>query len=214
MATIVTSEHLAREVERWGGRALVIGVVPVEFIDAAPAELGAGRHVAVINTFSQDEPLADILHAAAQCQRAGQDVTFHITGSLKHVRSRLPDELPANVRFTGWLSEQDYASLLRGVDAVLCLTKHDHTMQRGGYEAMALGQPLITSHWGILRQAFCAGTVHVDNSPRQIAAAVAQVLDDTENPRLRAAMQELARQRSAEFRQRLQQLTTMIKKAL
>ena len=43
VATIVTSEHLAREVERWGGRALVIGVVPVEFIDAAPAELGAGQ---------------------------------------------------------------------------------------------------------------------------------------------------------------------------
>ena len=141
LTTIVTSEHLAGEVRSWGAHSLVIGTVPVDFSDAAPAELGAGKHLLVINTFSQDEPLGAVLAAAAE--RPG--VNFHITGNVKHARGErsaaaVIDSAPANVRFTGWLSEDNYAALLRGVDGVMCLTTHDHTMQRGAYEAMAVSQ--------------------------------------------------------------------------
>jgi hypothetical protein len=37
-------------------------------------------------------------------------------------------------------------------------------MQRGAYEAIYLGRPVITSDYQILRDAFNRGTVHVENT--------------------------------------------------
>jgi len=48
-------------------------------------------------------------------------------------------------------------------------------MQRGGYEAVALEKPLITSQWPLLREVFSRGTIHVDNSAESITAAVRQI---------------------------------------
>lgn len=202
LTTVVTNDHLAEAVAGWGGRSLVIGTVPVEFSCAAPAGLGAGDHVAVINTFSQDEPLAELIAAARELPQ----VSFHVTGNVKHAR-QLPAAAPANVRFTGWLSEYDYSALLRGVDAVVCLTTHDHTMQRGAYEAMALAKPLITSHWRILRDTFNRGTLHVDNSPAAIAAAITEAL--TRRAELSTAMRALAADRAREFADRLHRLAAL-----
>jgi glycosyltransferase involved in cell wall biosynthesis len=79
----------------------------------------------------------------------------------------------------------------------MCLTTHDHTMQRGAYEAMALGKPLVTSDWGILRDTFSRGTIHIDNSPGAIVAGVTRVT--RERGDLAASMQCLREERSALF---------------
>lgn len=204
VATIVTGRHFADEVERWGARALIIGTVPVTFEPAPPAELGPGDHVMVVSTFGRDEPIEAIVAAA----RRTPQVTWHVTGNP--ARSRVaPEELPANVRYTGWLSDEGYHGLLQAADVVLCLTTRDHTMQRGGYEAMAVGKPLITSDWPLLRRTFDGGTVHVDNSPRSIADAVSLVL--TERDRLAAAMVDLAQRRGDEFDAGLAELTAAVR---
>lgn len=202
--TIVTNAFLQRQVESWNAQAMIIGDLPVRFPDSAPAELGAGSHVAVINTFSQDEPLEQVLAAAARLP----EVQFHITGNPAHARRAGNISLPPNVRLTGWLSEADYAALLRSVDAVLCLTTQDHTMQRGAYEAMALGKPLITSHWGLLKETFSDGTLHVDNSAEEIARAVTRAL--AKKSILAAGMRRLASRRLAVFRDKLQRLHQII----
>lgn len=202
--TIVTNEYLKRVVEEWGARAVIIGDLPVEFPREGQIDLGNGPHVAVINTFSQDEPLDEVLQAASQLS----EVKFHITGDIQHARTCLTQSVADNVNFTGWLSEEDYAALLRAGDVVVCLTKHDHTMQRGAYEAMSLGKPLVTSNWPLLRDTFCRGTIHVDNSAAAIASAVRRAL--TENAAMSIEMQELVKERMAIFRRRLQELQTTI----
>src|SRR5439155_1727924 len=93
---------------------------------------------------------------------------------------------------------------LRAADVVLVLTTHDHTMQRGGYEAMALGKPLVTSDWGILRETFSRGTIHVRNEPHAIAAGVRRALADRE--RLGAEMRSLGVERQILFASRLAEL--------
>ena len=105
--TIVTNTYLQREVQNWGAKAIVIGDVPVDFPPVKPSNLGVGFHVVVINTFSQDEPLDEILTAI----RDLPDTQFHITGNPKHARNQYANTLPANARFTGWVSDNDYASL-------------------------------------------------------------------------------------------------------
>ena len=61
-------------------------------------------------------------------------------------------------------------------------------MQRGGYEAVSLGKPLITSHWPLLREVFSRGTVHVDNSTESIIAAVRQIQEQPETFRREIAV--------------------------
>jgi glycosyltransferase involved in cell wall biosynthesis len=124
--------------------------------------------VAVICSFSDDEPLEEILDAAA----ALPNVLFHITGDKSRADKRILSTKQENVRFTGFLDHVEYVSALKDVDAIVVLTKRDRTMLAGAYEALALQKPLITSNWGALKRYFCRGTIHVDNSARQIEAAV------------------------------------------
>lgn len=198
--TIVTNRHLQRVVQGWGAHSIIIGDVPVHFARASQVNLGPGYHVAVINTFSQDEPLDEILSAA----KALPTVKFHITGNLQHSRNVCLQSPPSNARFTGWISDDSYADLLRSANVVMCLTTHDHTMQRGAYEAMALEKPLITSDWGLLREIFHDGTIHVDNSADAIAQAVTRAL--TERETMEVGMRRLAQERSLVFKRNLELL--------
>ncbi len=198
--TIVTNSFLQREVENWGAKAIIIGDVPVDFPEVEPAALGPGFHVVVINTFSQDEPLNEILAATKELS----EVQFHVTGNPKHSRIQYLEPLPANVRLTGWLTDDEYAALLRAADTVMCLTTHDHTMQRGAYEAMALDKPLITSNWELLRKTFYNGTIHVDAAVKDIARAVNQARRERDD--LARGMQQLRRERLDIFATNLQAL--------
>jgi glycosyltransferase involved in cell wall biosynthesis len=203
LVTIVTNPVLQRHVEGWGARACIIADVPVTFPQVS-ADLGPGFHAVVINTFSQDEPLEAVLEAAAGCP----EVQFHVTGNPRHARRRLPTAVPANVRLTGWLTETDYAALLRAADLVIALTTSDHTMQRGAYEALAVGKPLVTSNWPLLRATFSRGTIHVDNSAQQLLLAIVRARSEAEC--LARDMQTLRIERLREFQCRLHTLLSIL----
>src|SRR2546426_10328340 len=79
----------------------------------------------------------------------------------------------------------------------MVLTRENHTMQRGGYEAVALEKPLITSQWPLLREVFSRGTIHVDNSAESITAAVRQIQANLEA--FREEMGKLRRARAPGF---------------
>jgi glycosyltransferase involved in cell wall biosynthesis len=199
-AVIVTGEHLRKTVAAWGATAVVIGDVPVHFGPGTAPPPCKGARVVVVNTFSVDEPVDAVLDAA----RAVPGAHFFVTGDVRHARPAWLAHRPANVTFTGFVSEEEYAGLLRAADAVVVLTTHDHTMQRGGYEAVALGKPLVTSNWGLLRETFSRGTIHVENEPRVIAYGVRRAL--AERTRLAAEMETLRGERERLFATRLEHL--------
>jgi glycosyltransferase involved in cell wall biosynthesis len=172
-ATLVTNAHYAASLEADGGRTLVIRDVPLPGADWAAEPAGGGFDVMVVNTFAPDEPLEEIVRAAEGLP----EVTFHVTGDLRRVGGA-PPPAPANVRFTGFLSDEDYRASMASVGAVLCLTTHDHTMQRGACEALWAGRPIVTSDWELLRDYFDDGTEHVDNSAEAIRAAVRAIATD------------------------------------
>jgi hypothetical protein len=163
--TIVTAGHWADLVAGMGGRAVVVPAVPTRLEVGDPPPMD-GFNVAVVATWAIDEPIGAVFTAARQCPEA----TFHVTGRPRNMDRYGP--VPDNVRLPGFLDEPTYNGLLAHADAVICLTTRDHTMQNGAAEAMYLGTPIITSDWAILREYFSRGTIHVDNSPNAIAAAV------------------------------------------
>lgn len=197
---VVTGEHLRQRVAAWGVPVVVIGDVPVHFGPGCPPAPCDGPRIVVVNTFSVDEPVDAVLAAARQLSEA----RFFVTGDLRDARSVWLTERPANLTFTGFLPEDDYAGLLRAADVVVVLTTHDHTMQRGAYEALALGKPLVTSDWPLLRTTFSRGTIHVRNQPVDIANGVRRAL--AAQRQLRTEMHSLKNERAVLFAGRLEEL--------
>ncbi|MEO9320427.1 MAG: glycosyltransferase [Nitrososphaera sp.] len=145
--------------------------------------------VAVVCSFAPDEPIREVIAAACLVPEA----TFYITGDSRHAekfgvapRGKNND---GNVVFTGYLPKSDYLSLLSDADAVMALTNRDDTMLSGAAEALGLARPLITSSWPALKEYFDRGTLYVDNSPGQIAAAVRRAMSNL--PRLTEEIDEL-----------------------
>lgn len=171
VTTLVTNSYLQQKVENWGARSHIIMDVPSEFPLGKPYPLAHPFNLALVSSFSTDEPLEAIIEVARSLPQVG----IYVTGDPARSQRRLPPDLPDNVHITGFLPEDAYYGLLRSVQAVMVLTTEDHTMQRGACEAVWLGQPIITSDWPILREAFHLGAVHVDNSITGIRAGILQV---------------------------------------
>jgi ribosomal protein L20 len=81
-------------------------------------------------------------------------------------------------------------------------------MVAGGYEAVALEQPLITSNWNPLKRYFCKGTIHVDNSPEDIIKAIRLAQDEKEE--LREQMRQLKIERINEYENKIIEFTKLL----
>jgi len=179
--TMVTNDHLASLVG--GGHTTIVRDVPVQYPCSERFAAKDKFTVAVICSFNYDEPIDQILQAAAQLP----EVQFLFTGDPTPLDPKLRDNLPANARLTGFLSSPDYGSLLTHADAVMSLTTRDHTMLRGAYEAIYLSTPVVVSNWSLLQQAFDEGAVHVDNTAPDIAAGIRRIQADSAGFRRGAA---------------------------
>ena len=191
VTTIVTNEHFQELLESWGAHAFILRDIPTTFPDKGGYPVQGQFNVVVVNSFADDEPLAEILQAAEELDGVHQRLTeqvktsppihFYITGKTSRAsgdiaaRIAQPGQLPQNVHFTDFLPDADYYALMNSADAVMCLTTRDHTMQRGACEALSLGKPIITSRWPLLRTYFHRGTVHVDNTAAGIRGGIMEL---------------------------------------
>ena len=174
VATVVTNQYFADALDHQGARRLVIPDVPTRFPANGRFRVDGTFNVMVVNTFAPDEPLQEVIEAA----RSLPSVVFYVTGDTRRPGRALPTDLPANLRFTGYLSDPDYYALMRASQAAMCLTVRDHTMQRGACEALWMGRPVITSAWPLLKGYFADGAVFVDNTARGIREAVQELFRD------------------------------------
>lgn len=202
--TILHNRELAARARGWGAPLVVLGYVPDDLGPGTPYPMEGAFTVATISTMSPDEPLEVILEAAAGLP----DVHFYVTGRSERMPAELRARMPANCHLTGYLAYDRYVGLLRGADAVLDLTTREETVLMGGFEAIAVGTPLITSDWPTLRSYFRRGTVHVPNTVDGLRAGVERARRDAPRLRqeiaaLRAELEAEASQALAEIRRRL-----------
>lgn len=167
----VTNPELARRVEAMGGTAVVLSDIPYAMPEGAFPVTPDRFNLCFVCDYASDEPVVEVFEAVAGMP----GVHLYVTGNDKKAAPEMLAAKPGNVTLTGYLSNEDYAALLHSVDALLVLTTRDHTMQRGGSEAVTVGKPLITSDWPILREIFHRGAAHVDNSAAGIRAGIEAV---------------------------------------
>ena len=204
LVTIVTNDYLKQRVESWGARAIVLEDKLPDFTIQRCSKALDRPSVCFISSFAQDEPLKNVLLAAAGVPGC----VFYVTGQLPNRETKLLRDKPGNVVFTGFLAEEKYIELLNKVDAIMVLVTNDHTMLCGAYEAVAVQKPLITSDWPVLRRYFNRGTLYVDNSPQGIERAVSEVL--LSKAQLAVEMRELKRTLSKQWTSRLKILESVI----
>lgn len=169
--TIVTNEHLANVIRERGGDATVVPDVPVSFPPTWNLPVEAGLTVVCVTSFDRDEPIEAMFEAA----RRMPDIPFLMTGRPLTAARLQGLTAPPNLRLTGFLPLQDYGALIRNAGVVMALTTDDHTMQRGAWEAIYQGTPVIVSDFPLLREAFDEGGELVDNSPDALVAAVRRI---------------------------------------
>jgi glycosyltransferase involved in cell wall biosynthesis len=178
--TIVTNRQLADVVERCGGRAFTLpDRIPAPAAVAARALPGA-FNVVLIATFAPDEPIAEVLEAVR-----GTEVELYVTGNHRKLDPSVAATVPPNVRFTGYLNEEEYWILLRSADAIVDLTLMDDCLVCGAYEALAIGRPMILSHNSASVELFGDSAVFTDNTAVDIRRALERV--SSERARLQAA---------------------------
>jgi glycosyltransferase involved in cell wall biosynthesis len=202
--TLVHNPHLFELVRAGGADATLVLDVPIRYAEVEPFSRPAATTIAAVCSFNYDEPIAAILEAARQLP----DVRFFMTGNPRHLAAELKAAVPPNVTLTGFVSDQAYAGLVSGVDAVMTLTTRDHTMLRAAYEAVYQGTPVIVSDWGLLRDAFDEGAVHVDNTAPGIVAAVRVVAGN--GPSLRAGAARLRERKLARWQRTRAEIASRI----
>jgi len=171
--TIVTNETLRVLADSWGGRGIILqDKLPT--LGAAPAPLARpGSHLVFVCTFSEDEPVAEVIEAA---RRLPDGITVHVTGNDRKLPARLRESAPDNVVFTGFIPDADYQALLAACDGVIGLTTRPVTLLCCAYEAVSLGKPMVLSRHDDLMDYFRRGTVPTDNSAADLARAMVDLV--------------------------------------
>ncbi len=181
--TIVTNSVLADYVKKNGGCAVVIPD-PLPVFDHVLD--GDGYKVdntlptaAFICTWSLDEPYEEVVTSAKAL--VGK-VNIYITGNPRNKINL--NSLTDNVHLTGFLSEDDYASLLNSVDFLIVLTKRDNCLNCGAYEAVSLEKPSVLSDKNALKDYFNRGSVFTDNSEDSITISINEMVENLPDQRL------------------------------
>jgi glycosyltransferase involved in cell wall biosynthesis len=181
--TIVTNRQLAELVQRQGGRPFILpDRVPIP-PPVSARSLGRGFNLVLIATFASDEPIAEVFEAVR-----GTDVVLYVTGNHHNLDKRAAVNVPPNVRFTGFLPEHDYWSLLQSADGIVDLTLVADCLVCGAYEALGLGKPMLLSNNSASVELFGDCAVFTDNSPLDIRRALGCLRRD--RVRLQAAAAE------------------------
>lgn len=178
--TVVTNSDCATIVERNGGCPFILPDILPEFKEVLGTARAASEEAIVtfICTYASDEPYVEVIAAARDI---APGIGIRITGNA----SRCPDDIrrsaPANVRFTGFLPENDYVAQLVGSDVIMDLTTFEDCLVCGAYEAVALGIPLILSDTTVNRTYFNKGVVYTKNDRKSLVLAINEAVAEREN---------------------------------
>jgi len=206
-ATLVHNVDQEKIVKTWGCPYIVLGFTPGAHSSKELFPLDGKFNIAVICSVGEDKWLSEVFDAAVLLP----DVRFYITGESRRIPRPLLMRKPENCLLTDFLPYEKYTSLLAGANAVMDLHDRDHTLLLGGFEAVSLGRPLITSDWPLLRDFFSQGTVYVSNTAQSICEGVQLVLRD--EARLQREISLLRDKLELDWEQQFGRLLLLLKKA-
>lgn len=168
--TIVTNSEVAAEVESRSGHPFIL-TDPIPSFSSFNSQFTKQREgfeVIFICTWSEDEPVSEVIEAARLLLR--HNVIVKVTGKIPEKIQHL--SVPENVVLTGFLSDQEYQKLLACADLAVDLTTRESCLVCGSYESIAVGTPCVLSSSRVNREIFKKGFVFTENDRNSIAKAI------------------------------------------
>ena len=172
--TIITNDNIAEQVYKWGGEGLIVPDVPIRCNTINKPIFEKKINITLVNSFAKDEPLDIFLESTKGFK---ENVQFYVTGKITTNVSAFVSNAGLNVKFTDFLSNENYYGLLSASTLVVVLTTRENTMQRGAYEAIYFGTPIITSNKIVLKNNFPIGAMFVENTSEDITRGIREGLD-------------------------------------
>ncbi len=179
---MVTTTSWVEEVRSWGADGLVVHEAPPAWSVSRTPPAGRRTQVLLVGVFSDDEPVEEVVAAAALCP----DVDVAITGDLAKCPPGMRESAPANVSFVGFLGPDAYRRRLEASDVVIALTTEPTSVMRAAYEAVYARRGLVVSDWPTLREVFPLAH-HADNRAQALADALRSALAEDAPARERRA---------------------------
>ncbi|GAC1345841.1 MAG: glycosyltransferase [Ktedonobacteraceae bacterium] len=177
VATLVTDEAALDMLKSWKAKGIfLVNGLPTLSPPTGLIGLEGELRVAVISTFSDNEPIEEVFAAAQLLPH----VTFYLTGNSGQAPATLLSQKPDNVILTGFLLRGNYTGLLKNVHGLVILTKEPNDLSCGSYEALAMAKPVVASNGPEMRRFFTRGFIFVDNTPQAIADGIKQMLNERE----------------------------------
>lgn len=171
-AVLVADDELAARVRAWGGRALLVHEPPVPWPPVPPRPAGERTRVLFPGTFRGDEPVAEVVEAAARLPA----VDVVVTGDPRKRPIGLLDTLPSNVTLAGFLDPDSYRRVVQDADIVLSLSTERNSVMRTAHEAVYADRPLVVADRPLLRELF-PHAVHAPVTATGIAAGIEEAID-------------------------------------
>jgi glycosyltransferase involved in cell wall biosynthesis len=166
---------------------------------------GGDFAVMVPCSFDPDEPIGEVFEAASTMP----ETRFFITGDCSRLSEKRRQTCPANVTLTGFLSERDYDTMLRSVDAVLALSRDEYPVRpRAASEAIAAEKPLIVSQNEGTQYHLGKGAVLIDNTADGITQGISRV--KSRYGEFVRGMKQLREERAREYARELQTLKDLL----
>jgi glycosyltransferase involved in cell wall biosynthesis len=175
IASLLCNEDAQQTLLKWNANYIFLpdGLPDLNCISGTVGSAGDAR-IAVISTFADDEPIAELFEAARLTQR----VTFYLTGNPQRAPKKLLALKPENIILTGFLRGSVYNGFLHNVDGIMILSKLPTTLSCGAFEALSVAKPTIVSDLPEQRRWFSRGFILVENTPEDIARGVELLLSD------------------------------------
>lgn len=203
---VVDQEQFRALFASWGAPALILENPPKEIPFGRlepPAEADAKTFV-YVGTFADDEPVEILLEAA----RRRPDVTFYLLGDPTLAPRALTARALGNVRFTGYLTGDEYWQRLQRSQAIVVLTTHAASLLGGAMDGLYLGKPLILSDQPTLRERFTGGAVFISNTADGAIEGIERALRDGE--RLEREIRQLRDETTERWHRAFAQLTAIV----
>lgn len=177
VATLVTDEAALHLLQSWQARGFfLIDGLPKLYPPAGDIGSQGETRIAIINTFSDVEPVEELFAAA----RLLPQITFYLTGDARKASATLLEQRPENVILTGFLHNGTYTALLQHAHGLVILSREANDLSCGAYEALVMGKPAVVSNGPGMLRFFPRGFIHVAITPEAIADGIQRMLNSQE----------------------------------
>jgi len=186
---IITNNELKKIVENNHGKAFVLpdNIPEIEVKNIQPYPFKHKYNLVFICTYANDEPYNEVFKAAKIIEQSSLDIGIYVTGKIPPVIAN--KTYTDNLHLLGFISWDDYDSVLTSCDGIIDLTTRESCLVCGAYEAIAVEKPAILSQTEALQEYFFQGFCFSQNDAKSLATAMISLVED--NARFKKEIQAI-----------------------